>query len=87
MCGVEECEYLRDRAPVQGANDSLGLDRACADGEGPVGQRGMQVDLFVDPVTRGGARRRRQDAVALEIAHLLNGASGTSGHIDGPHHR
>src|ERR1039457_3916933 len=48
-------------------------------------QGGRYVRLGVDPVTRSGARGRGQHAVALEVAHLLDGVPGVSGDIDRAH--
>jgi hypothetical protein len=78
---VEQGKHLRGRALMGGLNDLLGLHRTRPPRKGSVGQRGLQVQLSIDPVTRGCARRRRQDTVALEIADLLNGVPGTTGDI------
>src|SRR5262245_43017752 len=67
---------------MDGPDDLLRLGRAHTSGEAAVGQRGLEVDLAVRPVAGGRPRRRRQYAVALEIAHLLHGATGEPGDIN-----
>ena len=80
--GIQEGQHLRSRVPVRSPHDPLGLDRTGAGRQGPVGQGRAHVRLAVDPVTRTRARRRRQHAVALEVAHLLDGVPSPPGHID-----
>lgn len=72
---------------MYGTNDPFGLNRTRAGREGSVGQRGLQVNLPVDPVARSSTRRRRQDTVAFEIADLLNGVPSASRDIDCAHGR
>lgn len=85
MCSIQEGEQVRSRIPVRSAHDPFGLGRTGAGCKGSIGQGGTYVLLGVDPVTRSGARCRGQHAVALEVAHLLDGVPGVSGDIDRAH--
>jgi len=81
--GIKAREHLGDEAAMHGPDDLLRPARSDPHGQCAVGQRGVEVGLAVGAVARGRARRRRQHAVALEIAHQLHRARRSPGHISG----
>nr|WP_244276911.1 hypothetical protein [Geodermatophilus obscurus] len=81
---VQQGEQVRRRPVVGRAHHPLGVDRADAGREGAVRQHGLHVRLGVAAVAGPGARHGGQDAVALEVADLLDRVPGPPGDIDRP---
>ncbi len=87
MCGIQEGKRIGWWHPVRCTHDPPGFDRTGAGSKGPISERSMHVRLGVHPVTHTGPRRWEQNAVALEVAHLLDGVPGLSSDIDRAHTR